>query len=109
MSDEGSCPNGSPDCEFDLAHELSLTAKIMHVIEHCQKDGNINPCPACLRDTMLAVAALLHVEAARLDLERAGRPRIGSKRFEEAFVKAARERLKAVIEAEANTARGPKH
>jgi hypothetical protein len=28
VSDEGTCPNGSPSCEFDLTHEQALTEKI---------------------------------------------------------------------------------
>jgi hypothetical protein len=109
MSDNGSCPNGSPDCEFDLTHELALTEKVMRTIKRYQEDEDINPCPACLRNTMLTVAALLHLEAAKLDAEKSGKPRVGGKRLEEGFAKAARERLKAVIEADAIKVARQKH
>jgi hypothetical protein len=86
-------------CEFDLTHELALTEKIMRTIAGYNQQEHIEPCPVCTRDTMLAVAALLHLEAARLDPERAGKPRAWGKRLDEVFTKAARKRLKAVIEA----------
>jgi hypothetical protein len=109
MTDDGSCPNGSPDCEFDLTHELALTEKIMRTIKRYQEDEDIKPCPACWRNTMLAVAGLLHLEAAKLDAEKSGKPRVGGKRLEERFAKAARERLKATIEADAIRIARQKH
>jgi hypothetical protein len=109
MSDDGSCPNGSQDCHFDLTHEVALTKAIMRVIGRYSEEEHINLCPVCLRDTMLAVAALLHLEAARLDPEKPGKPPVAGKRSEEAFAKAARERLKAVIEADAIRAGRQKH
>jgi len=51
---------------------------------------------------MLAVAALLHLEATRTGLAGSVKLRAGSKRHREAFGKAAREKLDAVVEA--NTA-----
>jgi hypothetical protein len=86
-------------CEFDLTHELALTANIMRTIAGYNQDEDINSCPVCMCNTMLAVAALLHIEAAKLDPEKAGKPRAWGKRLDEAFTKAARKRLKAVIEA----------
>ena len=38
------------------------------------QDEHIAPCPLCLRDTMLNVAALLHVEAAKLYAARPEEP-----------------------------------
>jgi hypothetical protein len=76
-------------CEFDLTHELTLTAKIMRVIAGYNQEEHIKPCSVCMRNTMLAVAALLHLEAAKLDPEKAGKPRAWGKSFAEAFVKAA--------------------
>lgn len=58
---------------------------------------------------MLNVAALLQVEAAKLDPEKAGKPRVGGQRLDEAFAKAARERLKAVVEADAIRIASHKH
>jgi hypothetical protein len=109
MSDEGSCPNGNPDCEFGLAHELALAEKIMRMIGGYSQDGHIAPCPRCLRDTMLAVAALLHLEAARLDAAKSGQLPITHERFDEAFAKAARERLQAIIQADSARLAGQKH
>jgi hypothetical protein len=109
MSERDRCPNGSVDCEFDLTHELALTEKIMRAIGRYCQDENIKPCPVCLRDTMLVVAALLHLEAAQLDRQRSGKPRVGGKRIDESFAKAARERLKATMEADVIRAARQKH
>ena len=109
MSDDGSCPNGSPDCEFGLTRELTLVEKIMRAIGLHGQNEHINPCPLCLRDTILTVAGLLHIEATRLDPEKAGKSPVGGERFEEAFAKAARERLTAVIEADAIRIARQKH
>jgi len=99
MSTEGSCPNGSPGCGFGGMNELALVEKIMQVIGSYDQDKRINPCPRCLRDTMLAVAGLLHLEAAKLDAAKQGKPPVKGKRFEDEFAKVARARLKAVAEA----------
>jgi hypothetical protein len=95
-------------CEFDITHELALTDKIMRTIGGYREDEDINPCPMCLRDTMLAVAALLHLEAARLYPETC-KPHAGSKHLDEAFAKAACDRLQAVIEADVIRVAGQKH
>ena len=109
MSDEGSCPNGNPDCEFGLMHEVALTEKIMRMIGGYSQDEHIAPCPLCLRDTMLNVAALLHVEAAKLYAARPEEPRADAERLDEAFAKAACERLQAVIQADSARLAGQKH
>jgi hypothetical protein len=98
MSNEASCPSGSPDCEFGDTHEMALTEKIMHMIGRYNDDAAITPCPECLRDTMLSMAALLQLEAARLDSANRGKPLIKGKRFDEQFAEAARDRMQAVIE-----------
>jgi hypothetical protein len=102
MTEHHSCPNGNPNCGFDATEELALVAEIMAVIERHNKKKGDTPCPLCLRDTMLAVAALLHLEAARTGLAGSVKLRAGSKSHKDAFARAARERLKAVVEA--NTA-----
>jgi hypothetical protein len=109
MSDKVNCPDGNPDCEFDLTHEVALTDKIMRTIARYNEGAHIEPCPACLRDTMLAVAALLHLEAAKLYAAKSAKARVGGERFEESFAKAAREGLKAVSEADAVTTARQKH
>src|SRR5258706_9047701 len=97
MSDEGNCPNGGSNCDFTSAHELALTKEIMGGIGRYRQDEHIDPCPLCLRDTMLAVAALLHLEAATVADAKSGKPSVGGKRIIEEFTDAASERLEAVI------------
>jgi hypothetical protein len=98
MSGEGRCLKGSPDCKFGGIHELMLVEKVMRMIGNYGEDERINPCPRCLRDTLLAVAALLHLETAKLHAPH-GRK---GKRFDDEFAKAARMRLKAVADAVPN-------
>jgi hypothetical protein len=109
MSEKDRCPNGNPDCECDLAHELALTEKIMRMIGGYSQDEHIAPCPFCLRDTMLNVAALLHVEAARLYAERPKKPLADAKRVMKDFSRAASHRLEAIIETTAATNAQNKH
>ena len=96
MSDEGTCPNGSEACEFGDTQELVLVEQIMRVIGHFKQEEQINPCPICLRDSMLAVAALLQLEAAEIHGGGYGHTTVERHRLEEAFTEAARERLNAV-------------
>jgi hypothetical protein len=98
MSDEGSCLHGSEDCEFGDTQELVLVERIMRVIGHFKQDERINPCPICLRDSMLAVAALLHLEAAKINGGGSGHTTIEKHPVDEAFIEAARERLNAVAQ-----------
>src|SRR5258706_5860523 len=98
MSDEGSCPNGSEACEFRDIQELVLVERIMRVIGHFKQDERSNPCPICLRDSMLAVAALLHLEAAKINGGGSGHTTIEKQRVDEAFTEAARRRLNAVAQ-----------
>ena len=72
MTDGESCPGGGAQCNYSEMHELALVEKVMREIEQYNKDRDTDPCPVCLRDAMLAVAALLHMEAGRLAL----RPRL---------------------------------
>jgi hypothetical protein len=96
------CPNGNPNCAFNEEDEQALVSEVLRTIDSHNKEKDNIPCPLCLRDTMLATAALLHLEAARTGLAGTGKLRAGSKRHREAFGKAARERMDAVVEA--NTA-----
>jgi hypothetical protein len=50
---------------------------------------------------MLAIAALSHLEASRIESARAGKPPGGTKHVSDALAKAAREALKDVAEAKA--------
>ncbi|MGO9173661.1 MAG: hypothetical protein ACLP7P_17105 [Rhodomicrobium sp.] len=107
MTDGESCPGGGTDCNYSETHELTLVGTIMRTIEQYNKDVNADPCPVCLRDTMLAVAALLHLQAARMD---GVNPHLGADGFlEEDFGEAARESLRAVAETAAENLTGSKH
>ena len=97
LSNGGNCPNGSNNCDFKGVHALPLTKEIMGMIGRYRQDGHSDPCPLCLRDTMLAVAALLHLEAATVAGAKSGKPSVGGKRIIEEFTEAASERLEAVI------------
>ena len=98
MSEEDTCPNGHPDCDFAEKHELALAGKILRIIESYTKDNETYPCPKCLRNSMIAIAALLHLEAEKIDQTDAEHtsPDCG---FVETFTDAARERILSVMEA----------
>ena len=97
LSDECNCPNDGNNCDFTTAHELALTKEIMGGIGRYRQDEHIDPCPLCLRDTMLAVAALLHLEAVTVARAKSRKTAVGGKRIIEEFTEAASERLEAVI------------
>jgi hypothetical protein len=78
--------------------EQALVAEIMRSIERYNKKRKITPCPLCLRDTILAIGALLHLEAARTEMAGGRKPRPGSKRYREVFSKVAREKLEEVTQ-----------
>jgi len=82
--------NGNPDWEFGDTHELALTKEIMGVIGRYHQHQDVDPSPLCLRDTMLAVAALLHLEAATVAGAKSGKPSVGGKSIIEEFTEAAR-------------------
>ncbi len=97
MIDGESCPGGGVECDYSEMHELPLVGKVMRTIEQYNKEVNADPCPSCLRGAMLAVAALLHLEAARLGGANSLLSSSGA--LEEEFGEAARERLHAVTQA----------
>ncbi len=109
MSHGHGCPNGSPDCDFSDAYELALTEKIMGVIGRFSQDEHVASCPVCLRNTRLAVAALLHLEGVKIASAQPGKPLSDGGRANEEFAQAARERLEAVIEADAARIAQSKH
>jgi hypothetical protein len=92
---------GNPDCAFSQAEELALASEVMSTIKSYSERERSEPCPQCLRNTMLAVAALLHLEAAKLEAASTGRTQASGKSLGDAFAKVARERLDAVTKAEA--------
>ena len=52
---------GVVDCDYSEVHELPLVQRIMRTIEQYNREQQAEPCPACLRDAMLTVAALMHL------------------------------------------------
>ncbi len=107
MSENEACPYHNEDCAFSDLQELALTGKIMEEIGRFGGEEQAAPCPHCLRDTMLTVAALLHLEG--LKLSGANIAQIRGKAAKKQFVLAAGERLEAVIEAEAARRSASKH
>jgi hypothetical protein len=101
MSERDRCRNGNPDCKFDHEHELALASELMRAIGGYSRRENIEACPLCLRDTMLAIAALLHLEAARIGSEISRTPRACTKQLSNALAKAARKALEDVADAKA--------
>ena len=99
MSEQDHCLKGGLNCKFGVADELALTDQIMRAIKRYSRDKRVEPCPLCLRDTMLAVAALLHLEAANLPSETEGSQAWGDKQTRSKFKEAAAHRLDAVVHA----------
>jgi hypothetical protein len=52
--------------DIGLAYELTLVGEIIATIERYNGNNGIEACPSELCNTMLTVAGLLHMEAARL-------------------------------------------
>jgi hypothetical protein len=99
LSKEDRCRNGNP--KFDDKHEQALVRELMHAIEDYSKKEDIDICPLCLGDIMLAMAALLHLEAARIESESRNRPPPRAKMLSNALAKAARTALENVTLAKA--------
>ena len=98
MSEEETCPNGEISCDFAEKHELALAGGILRMIEAYTKNNETYPCPKCLRNSIMAVAALLHIEAEKMDGNEPSHasPELG---FVDAFADAARERMLSVMDA----------
>jgi hypothetical protein len=100
MSEEECCPNGHPECDFPEKHELALAGRLLRMIENYTREQRTYRCPVCLRNSMMAIAALLHLEAAKMDQEeRPARQTHGEPGFVDGFAEAARERLLYVMDA----------
>ncbi len=69
--------------------DTALTEKILQLIGSHHQALEIAPAPASLRDTLLAVAALLHLEAAKTGTG-PGPAKTKVKHLEKAFASAAR-------------------
>ena len=84
-------------CDCDAQDDPVLVAKIMGVIEQHHKEKHITACPTCLRNTMLSVAALAHLESAMQLFVSAGRSSSGQ-RLTEMFAEVAHERMEAMVD-----------
>jgi hypothetical protein len=104
MIEKASCSGGAGDCKYREEHELMLVEEIMRAIEQYNRDKLADPCPVCLRDTMLAVAALLHIQSGRAN-DRTGH----AERAEAEFGEAAVGRLRDVIDAASSIQNTSKH
>jgi hypothetical protein len=98
MSDRSGCTHL---CNLNARSDYGLVLKIMGTVEHHNSDEHIVPDPRSLRDTMLAVAALLHVEAIKMDEANSHVVEKVRERLHEAFGSAACRQLDAVVEAAA--------
>ena len=96
MSDRSVCTG---QCDLSARGDYGLVLKIMRTVERYNRDEHIKPDPRLLRDTMLAVAALLHMDAIKMD----GGPAAAEdgERFRETFTSAACRQLDAVAGAAA--------
>jgi hypothetical protein len=96
MGDGSGCTG---QCDLSARSDCGLVVKIMRTVERYNRDEHINPDPRSLRDTMLAVAALLHIEAIKICsanwLAAAG----DGEQIRNAFASAACCQLDAVVEA----------
>jgi hypothetical protein len=106
MTGEERCGSGAVECEYSETHELPLVQRVLESIQQYNREKNTDPCPECLRDAMLAVAALLHMEAERLLTSRPLAD--GLEVLEEAFGSVAREKLRAVVQVAATSPLGLK-
>lgn len=102
MSEQDRCPSGSPDCDFAEAHELGLATRLTQMIENYSQVNRTYPCPKCLRNLIIAIAARLHLEAIKIDKKASVQNCSRSTNFAEAFAEAARERMLLVMAAVAD-------
>ncbi len=89
MTSGTSCTRGRVECDYSETHEMPLVERILRTIDQYHTAEQAEPCPACLRDAILAVAALLHLRAA-------GPIHTATGRHEAEFGEAASESLRAV-------------
>ncbi len=69
------------------------------MIETYTRVNRTNPCPDCLRNLIMAIAALLHLEAMKIDNKVSGQSWPKGASLAEAFAEAARERMLCVMNA----------
>jgi hypothetical protein len=84
-------------CDCDAQDDPVLVAKILGVIEQHHKEKHIAGCPTCLRNIMLSVAALAHLESAMQFFVSAGISSSGQ-RLTKMFAELAHDRMEAVAD-----------
>jgi hypothetical protein len=99
MNEELNCPNGSDGCDFAENHELALAGRILRMIEGYTQDNRTYPCPKCLRNSIMAIAALLHIEAEKEEMNGSKPGCVKDMDAVETFAEAARERIVSVMDA----------
>ncbi|ADP70239.1 hypothetical protein Rvan_0963 [Rhodomicrobium vannielii ATCC 17100] len=81
------------DCGFKESHQYALVQKLLGTIDEHLNETQVSACPACLRDAIMVVAALLHFEAEK-----------DARKHEpfavaDTFADVAREKMDAVVDA----------
>ncbi len=99
MSEQETCPSGRSGCDFAETHELALAGKILRMIESYSQDNRTYPCPECLRNSIMAIAALLHLQTATEDRADPRQIHANGAVFAESFAEAARERMLTIMDA----------
>ncbi|SRR5258706_14287767 len=99
MTEASRCSNGSLGCNFDSS--ITLVEEVMQVLGRHNGDQRC-ACPMCLCASMLAVAALLHLESSTLG---AGNIADVADFLSDTFASAARAKLRAVIDASQHVGR----
>jgi hypothetical protein len=94
MSTQEGCLYGDSECLFSDLDERTLTERVMDTIGSYMENSGLSACPRCLRDTMLNVAALLHLEGYK---SQDGVTVAADAEAE--FTRAASHRIEAVLEA----------
>src|SRR3981189_1112164 len=84
-------------CDCDAQDDPVLVAKIMGVIEQHHREKHITACPTCLRNTMLSVAALAHLESAMQLFVSAGISSSGQ-RLTKMFAEVAHDHMEAMVD-----------
>jgi hypothetical protein len=85
--------------DSDLAYELALVEEIVATIGRYNQSHDVMPSAAYLRDTMLSVAALLHIEATKLDETAIRAIALKFESLAIGFAEAAGERMNLVLDA----------
>ena len=84
-------------CGCDAEDDPVLVAKILALIERHHKEKHITACPTCLRNIMLSVAALAHIESVMQLFVSGEIPCLGQ-RMTKMFAEVAHDRMEAMVD-----------